>query len=98
MDASTLWYIAQGVVWTVAITVLSFLFGALGGVGVAGARVSAHRWIRIIARGVVDSDPQCSAAGVAVHRLLRAGRTRVEVLAVPVRDHHLLDHRVGLPR
>ena len=54
MDASTLWYIAQGVVWTVAITVLSFLIGALGGVGVAGARVSARRPIRIVARGVVD--------------------------------------------
>jgi len=54
MEISVLWYIAQGVVWTVAITGLSFLFGALGGVGVAGARVSAHRWIRIIARGVVD--------------------------------------------
>lgn len=54
MDLSTVWYILQGVVWTVAITVVSFALGALGGVGVAAARVSARRWVRIIARGVLD--------------------------------------------
>lgn len=47
-------YILQGLIWTVAITVLSFLLGALGGVAVASARVSAQRWIRILARGFVD--------------------------------------------
>lgn len=48
-------YILQGLVWTVLITVLSFLFGAILGVGVAAARVSPSRTIRVIARVLVDT-------------------------------------------
>lgn len=47
-------YILEGLIWTVLITVLSFTFGSILGVGVAAARMAPSRLLRISARVVVD--------------------------------------------
>ena len=48
------WYILQGLVWTALITVASFALGSIFGIGVAAARVSSLRLVRVLARIWVD--------------------------------------------
>ncbi|WP_206815247.1 ABC transporter permease subunit [Chroococcus sp. FPU101] len=46
--------IFYGVPWTLLLTSLSFLFGLLGGTGVALALISPYKWLRTICRIYVD--------------------------------------------
>lgn len=47
-------FILQGLIWTVVITVGGFLFGAVVGVAVAGARTSKSVLVRVVGRAWVD--------------------------------------------
>lgn len=47
-------FILQGLIWTVVITVGGFLFGAVVGVAVAGARTSKSVLVRVVGRVWVD--------------------------------------------
>ncbi|GBL09483.1 L-cystine transport system permease protein YecS [Microcystis aeruginosa Sj] len=46
--------IVKGVPWTILLTVLSFLFGLIGGTLVAIALISPYKWLKIICRIYVD--------------------------------------------
>lgn len=46
--------IFKGVPWTILLTVLSFLFGLIGGTLVAIALISPYKWLKIICRIYVD--------------------------------------------
>jgi polar amino acid transport system permease protein len=47
-------FILQGLIWTVIITLSSFVAGALVGIAVVGARTAPYRVVRAIARVYVD--------------------------------------------
>lgn len=47
-------YILQGMIWTIVITTTSFSIGAFLGIGVAGLRVSSLRVFRIIGTSMVE--------------------------------------------
>jgi polar amino acid transport system permease protein len=47
-------FILQGLIWTVVISVGGFLFGAVVGVAVAGARTSKSVLVRVVGRAWVD--------------------------------------------
>lgn len=49
-----LWYILQGIVWTIVITVLAFGFGGVIGVAVAWSRTTASRIVRAVGRVYVE--------------------------------------------
>jgi arginine/lysine/histidine/glutamine transport system substrate-binding/permease protein len=46
--------IVKGVPWTILLTVLSFIFGLIGGTLVAIAMISPYKWLKIICRIYVD--------------------------------------------
>lgn len=46
--------IVKGVPWTILLTVLSFIFGLIGGTLVAIALISPYKWLKIICRIYVD--------------------------------------------
>lgn len=46
--------IVKGIPWTILLTVLSFLFGLIGGTLVAIALISPYKWLKIICRIYVD--------------------------------------------
>lgn len=48
LNATHISYLLQGLMWTIGLSVLTFLFGGILGLGVALSRVSGHKLLRVI--------------------------------------------------